>query len=107
MKTKLDWRLGAFLEGAALTILLCLAGCAFNGPTFRETSSVRDGETNTVRELRVRSFALWPATQDMAKQKASMGKTWSLGIEGLREDGGGTNMVGALRELNQMLDKIK
>ena len=93
---------------AAMSVLLALAlmGCATNKPVFRESITVEDGRTNTVRELTITTRALWPATTDLAKQKASMsGKTWSVGTEGLREDGGGTNVVESLRELNKLLGR--
>ena len=61
----------------------------------------------TTQRLSVSTWALWPATTEIAKQKASVGKTLSLGVEGLREESGGTNVVGALRELRELIQALK
>ena len=89
--------LRSVLFAAALGGVLA-SGCAVNRPVFSETTA--DG---TRRELRVSSWALWPATVDLARQKASLGKTFTLGTDGLREDGGGTNVTESLRLLKAIL----
>jgi hypothetical protein len=95
-----------------LILLLCipLVGCAFNRPHLRETI-VRSGiGTNevitTTRDMWLTGYAIWPATQQMEKQKATLGKTFSVGTTGLDQEGGGTNMVEALRTIDSILGKI-
>lgn len=93
-----------------LPFLCVLCGCAFNAPKFNETIAVTATNgvtTTTTRTLRVPSFALWPATTTIDKQRASLGKTFSLGTTGINEDGGGTNMVEALKALSELVKAVK
>jgi hypothetical protein len=60
-----------------------------------------------VLEIKTPVWALWPATTELSKQKATAGKTLALGTETLREDSGGTNVVEALKQLNDLLGKLK
>lgn len=84
---------------------LLLSGCALNHPKFTLETTTKDGTTEK-RTLSINTFALWPATTDLAKQKASLtSKTFSLGTEGLKEDGGGTNVVEFIKELNKLFPK--
>jgi hypothetical protein len=88
---------------------LLLTGCALNRPRLSE--KVTTTETNGVvtvneRVLKVTSFALWPAHTDLERQSASVGKTLSTGTTGLTQDGGGTNVVQALKSLDSILSKI-
>jgi hypothetical protein len=90
-----------------LALLLPLvAGCAVNRPEFRETVVAADG-ASTERRLTVATWSLWPASTDLAKQKASLGKTMTLGTSDLGQDGGGTNVVETLRALDSILGKIR
>ena len=89
----------------ALLFLLC-AGCAVNRPHLTESITGTNGVT-TVRSLKVTTFAIWPATASLEKQKATLGKTMGVGTEGLREDGGGTNVIGALQALDSILGKVR
>lgn len=82
-----------------------LNGCALNSPTLTETTRTGTNGTETARVLRVRSWALWPATADIANQKATIGKTWSVGTTGEHLDGGGTNVTETLVQLNRLLGK--
>ena len=93
------------------TAVLCLAitGCALNRPRLSERTTTT--ETNGVvtvqeRNLKVTSFALWPAHTDLDRQTASVGKTLSTGTAGLTQDGGGTNVVQALKSIDSILGKI-
>ncbi len=89
---------------AALALLLC-AGCAFYRPSLHSEVRATNGVV-TVLELKTPIWALWPATTELSKQKATVGKTLALGTEGLREEGGGTNMVEALKQINELLGKL-
>lgn len=89
----------ALLLGA---LLLLGAGCAFNRVDL--SSGPGAGGTNTT--ARVRSYAIWPATIDLAKQKISAGKTLSVGTEGLAADGGGTNISATLDSLTRLLQTL-
>jgi len=87
-------------------ILLTLCGCVVNRPVLIE----REYSTNgLVREriMRVQSFALWPASQQIDRQRASLGKTLSLGQSAMEQEGGGTNVVEALRALDSILGKVR
>lgn len=88
---------------SALT--LAIAGCAVHRPLLLTETQGTNGVV-TKQRLSMATWALWPATTEIAKQKASVGKTLSLGVEGLREDGGGTNMTEALKHLDSILGKI-
>ena len=84
---------------AALASLI--GGCAYNRPHFSETAP--DG---THRELTVPTFAIWPATTELARQRAALGKTFTLGTEGLSEASGlSTNDVQALSLVLRILGK--
>ena len=78
------------------------AGCAPSRATFEER-----GTNGTVRRMVVSSFALWPATQSIEKQKASLGKTFSFGAEGIEQDGGSTNLTESLRETRLLIQSLK
>ncbi|KAB2669835.1 MAG: hypothetical protein DVB31_05455 [Verrucomicrobia bacterium] len=85
--------------------LIWLSGCALNSPTITETTRSGTNGTETARVLRVRSWALWPATADIATQKATLGKTFSVGTTGEHLDSGGTNVTETLVQLNRLLGK--
>jgi hypothetical protein len=89
-------------------LLLCLAaaalaGCAWQKPTLRTEERSTNG-TVRIQETRITSWALWPATQEIARQKASNGKTQSIGQEALSQDGGSTNVASTLRELRLLVE---
>ena len=91
-----------------LPVLLALValGCAVNRPEFVERTTGTNGVTSE-RRLTVSTWSLWPASTDLAKQKASLGKTFTLGTSDLGQDGGGTNVVETLRALDSILGKIR
>lgn len=90
----------------ALLLALLAAGCAVNRPEFRETVVAADG-SSTERRLTVSTWSLWPASTDLAKQRASLGKTMTLGTSDLGQEGGGTNVVETLRALDSILGKLR
>ena len=78
-----------------------------NNPKFISETHSTNGVVE-IRRLSVPTIAIWPATSEMAKQKASLSqKTFTLGTEGLKEEGGGTNMVEALKMLDSILGKVR
>lgn len=89
-----------------LTLCAFCGGCAVNRPSITETTTATNGVTTT-RSLKVTTFALWPATTSLEKQRVTLGRTFAVGMEGLREDGGGTNVVEALKSLDSILGKIR
>ena len=89
-----------------LSCLLVLSGCAMHHPRLMTETRTTNGVV-TIQQLSVSTWALWPATTEIAKQKASVGKTLSLGVEGLREESGGTNVAGALRELRELIQVLR
>jgi hypothetical protein len=91
---------------AMLVMLSLLSGCALYRPYLRSETSSTNGVV-TVLEIKTPVWALWPATTELSKQKATAGKTLALGTETLREDSGGTNVVEALKQLNDLLGKLK
>lgn len=92
----------------ALAILagLAFAGCAVNRPEFVERTTGTNGIV-TERRLVVPSWTLWPATQSIASQRASLGRTFTLGTTDADQSGGGTNLVEALKALDSILGKLK
>ena len=84
-----------------------LCGCAFNRPNYTETIWNATNGTTTMRRLIVPTWALWPATSELGKQRVSVGKTISVGTSQLEQDSGGTNMVEALRAIDSILGKIR
>ena len=92
-----------------LLIPLCLmltAGCAYNRPTIRTETRTTNGFVS-LSETSARTFAVWPATSTVDRQRLSNGKTQSVGTEGLAQEGGGTNLVEALKALDSILGKIR
>ena len=88
-----------------LLVVACLSGCVISRPYIKETTTTPDGSI-IVREMRLTSFAIWPASQSVDKQRASVGKTWSLGAAGIDQESGGTNVVDALRAIDSILSKL-
>ena len=86
--------------------VILTAGCAYNRPTIRTESRATNG-TVTISETSARTFAVWPATSTVDRQKLSNGKTQSIGTDGLDQQGGGTNLVEALKALDSILGKIR
>lgn len=85
---------------------LILTGCAINRPFIQEKITAKDG-TVTVRTVKLTTIATWPATQEISKQRGSLGKTLSAGtFNADQETVGGTNGVEALRVINDILGKI-
>jgi hypothetical protein len=101
---ELDARLSLWTVIGIVLLILSLAifapGCAFNKVELGNHTG-----TNTTTAV-VRSYAIWPATVGLDKQKASAGKTLSIGTEGLEASGGGTNLTAALAELRGILQLI-
>ncbi len=85
---------------------LLAAGCVVARPYARETTVGTNGAVVT-RELRLTTFAIWPGTITVEKQRASIGKTLSLGAINLDADSGGTNMIEALKYIDSILGKIR
>ena len=96
-----------FIAAAAAALAIGGCGCAMNSPRLVETTRTTSGTnvTETRRELRMPTVALWPATSTLESQRASLGKTFSVGTSGVREDGGGTNTVETLVQLNRLLGR--
>lgn len=90
----------------AILAALAFAGCAVNRPEFIERTTATNGVV-TERRLVVPSWTLWPATQSIASQRASLGRTFTLGTTDVDQSGGGTNLVEALKALDSILGKLK
>ena len=90
----------------ALLVALSLAGCSLSRPVITETTTATNGAAVS-RSLRVTQFALWPATATVAKQKATLGKTFAFGSEGMELDGGGTNVVEAFNAATRLINAAK
>lgn len=89
-----------------LGFLVFSSGCAVSRPTFRTETRGTNGVVE-IRELRVSTYALWPATQEIAKQRASLGKTFAFGSEALTQETGSTNIIESLRALSDLVGKLK
>jgi hypothetical protein len=95
------------LIGLGLVVgLVGCVGCAWNRPLYTERTTGTNG-TVTVKKLSVATLAIWPATTSLEKQRVSIGKTMTVGTSGLSEDGGGTNMVDALKAIDSILGKLR
>lgn len=90
----------------ACAVLGLGTGCVVNRPLLTERITSTNGVV-TERSLKVTSFAFWPATQAIDRQRASLGKTMSLGTAGLEQESGGTNVIEALRALDSILGKVR
>lgn len=99
MKTKLE---------LLLLAALC-TGCAINRPFIQETTTTDKGfTTTTTKTVRLTTWALWPATQEIGKQRGSLGKTLTAGVGSAEQEStGGTNGVEALRVINDILGKVR
>lgn len=83
---------------------LLVGGCSVNRVAFADKD-----QGGKVRELHATTWALWPATTELAKQRVTSSPTrgFSVGTDGLREETGGTNMVEALKALDSILGKVR
>lgn len=91
---------------ALALVALVLAGCAVNRPEFVERTTGTNGVVNE-RRLVVSTWAFWPASQSLAAQRASLGKTFSLGTTDAAQDGGSTNVTETLNALTRLLQSLK
>ncbi len=89
-----------------LVIVNLLCGCAFNRPNYTRTTYSTNG-IMTVEKLSVPTYAIWPATTELGKQRVSIGKTISVGTSGLSEDGGSTNIAEAFKALADLVRAVK
>lgn len=86
-----------------LLVAVVLAGCALNRPRLTERTVGTNGVV-TEKSMKVTSFVLWPAKESVANQKATITKaTMSTGVGSLDQEGGGTNVVEALKEAKEIL----
>ena len=102
----------AIFDMKTITLLIAIAaltGCALNRPRLVEETETpsTNGVAKVRRELKVTSFVLWPAKEEVSNQKASLGKTLSTGVSTLSQEGGGTNVVEALKSIDSILGKVK
>jgi len=113
MKKRSDLNGRALRGTARLCIVLAVSsasvlfsGCAFNKPLVITEERGTNGIV-TIKRTSSITFALWPATSLLERQKLGNGRTQSIGTDGLEQQGGGTNMVEALKALDSILGKIK
>jgi len=90
----------------AVLVVLLTAGCAYHRPQMRTEERGTNGLVRVV-ETSSPGWALWPATQDLQKERLSNGKTQSIGVEGLNQDGGSTNVADTIRALSGLLERIR
>ena len=96
--------LGCF---AALGLSALCSGCASNHTILTREVTDTNGVV-TVSRSDNHSLALWPATGEVDRQRiANTPHGQSIGVEGLSQQGGGSNVVEALRSLDSILGKIK
>ena len=87
---------------------LVTSGCAINRPFIQEKTVTENGVTTATKTVRLTTWALWPATQEIGKQRGSLGKTLSAGTASAdQESTGGTNGVEALRVIDNILGKVR
>lgn len=92
-----------------LIAIAAFTGCALNRPRLVEETETpsTNGVAKVRRELKVTSFVMWPAKEEVSNQRASLGKTMTTGVGSLSQEGGGTNVVEALKSIDSILGKIK
>jgi hypothetical protein len=90
----------------AVLMVLVTAGCAYHRPQLRSEERATNGVVRVV-ETSSPGWALWPATQDLTRERLSNGKTQSIGVEGLTQDGGGTNVADTIRALSGLLERLR
>ena len=94
-------------QSLPLILAIALVGCALNRPALRSERRETNGVV-TVTESKLTSFALWPATQQIASQRLSNTHSGQgIGQKELGQEGGGTNVIEALKALDSILGKIK
>lgn len=87
-----------------LLVAVILTGCALNRPRLTERTVNPTNGVVSEKTMKVTSFVLWPAKESVANQKASITKaTMSTGVGSLDQEGGGTNVVEALKEAKEIL----
>lgn len=91
---------------ALIALAFIATGCAVNRPVLNETITTTNGITTT-KSLRMTSFAIWPATTTVDKQRGSVGKTLSVGTEGAELETSNTNAATTLRELRLFLEALR
>lgn len=90
-----------------LLVAFVFAGCALNRPRLTERTVGTNGVV-TEKTMKVTSFVLWPARESVANQKASITKaSMSTGVGSIDQEGGGTNMVEALKEVKGILQLVR
>ena len=98
------------VTGIVLLVGLALgsSGCAMNHPKITATTFYPDGRREE-RVIDIRSYALWPATTEVAKQKAALTPKLGLttGSDLIHEDSTSTNSLEALKAIDSILGKIK
>lgn len=90
----------------ALACLLVLTGCVMSRPYAKETTMNTNGIVFT-KELKLTTFAIWPGTQLVDKQRGSIGKTLSLGQSGIEQESNSTNLIEALKVIDSILGKLR
>lgn len=85
---------------------ILFSGCAINKPKMREEIIGTNG-VKTVRELSATSWAFWPATQTIDKQKVTLGKTFSVGTDGVVQETGSTNVADTVRALSDLVKGLR
>ena len=93
---------------ALLGVLWLGSGCAMNHPKITAVTYYPDGRKEE-RTIDVRSYAIWPATTEVAKQKATLTPKLGLttGSDLIHEDSTSTNSLEALKAIDSILGKIK
>jgi len=92
-----------------LPLLVICSGCAYNRPVLIETTTVHNTNgviTVTDRKLTMRSYVLWPASSELGKQKASLGKTLTVGTEGLGQESNSTNALAMVQGVAEIFKAI-
>ena len=87
--------------------LLALCGCALTRPHVVSIETGTNGVMLSRKEIWLPAFVIWPANQNIDRQRASIGKTLSAGVTDAEQQGGGTNLVDALRAIGGILGNLR
>lgn len=90
----------------AVLFVLATAGCAYRRP---QMETEERGTNGTVRIVRTSSptWALWPATQELNRERLSNGKTQSIGSEGVTQETGATNVAETFDAATRLIRAVR
>ena len=95
----------------AVSAAFMTTGCMINKPYAYHVTEEYSTEGKLIKrdeqKVAIPSIASWPSNQEIAKQRASLGKTLSLGSSSVDQEGATTNLTENLKGLTELLKAIR